>query len=125
MCSTGIQGSNYSHFRACSKPGLFQKNLIEHADFILLMARECVASCTYLITCHNCSFKENPASNNNEFLCLVESLQTSLPAFPHGNNKESELIEIAAKYTVEHVALKLLDNQALTLLTDTVSLWIS
>lgn len=33
VCSTGIRGSNYSNFRACSEPELFQKHLVDHTDF--------------------------------------------------------------------------------------------
>ena len=119
VCSTGIRGSNYSHFRACAEPELFQKTLINHTDFqgtITASDKVCTACYRHSLTISKI-FKENPAPNDDEFLLLVASIQKSLPAFPYSINTESELTEIAAKYTIIHVAQKLLDNQALTLLS--------
>ena len=61
--------------------------------------------------------KENPAPNDDEFLLLVASIQESLPPMPYSITRESELIEMATKFTVVHIAHKLLDNHALTLLS--------
>ena len=119
LCSTGIRGSNYSNFRACSEPELFQKHLVDHTDFqgtITTCDKLCAACYRHSLTISKIN-KENPAPNDHEFLLLVASIQGSLPALPYSITRESELIEIATKYTVVHVAHELLDNHALTLLS--------
>ena len=119
VCSTDIQGSKYSQFRACCEPELFQKTLVEHTDFqgtITATDKVCTACYRHSLTISKIN-KENPAPNDDEFLLLLAAIQKSLPAFPYSITRESELIEIATKYTVIHVAQMLLDNQALTLLS--------
>ena len=118
VCSAGIRGSNYSSFRSCCDPELFQRHLIEHADFqgnITASDKVCAECYRHSLTISKIK-KENLVTNDHDFSVLVASIQTSLPALPFSIKDESKLIEIATKYTVIHVAQTLLDNHALTLL---------
>ena len=97
VCSTGIRGSNYSQFRTWCEPELFQKTLFEHTDFQgTIIATDKVRRHSPTISKIN---KENSAPNDDEFLLLLAAIQKSLPALPYNITRESELIEIATKYS--------------------------
>ena len=117
VCSAAIRGSNYSNFRACSEPEQFQKHLQEHAGFqgtITASDKVCAACYRHSLVFSKIN-KEKLTTDDEDFLTLLASIQDSIPAFPFHIGSESKLIEIALKFTVIHVAKRLLDNHALRL----------
>lgn len=116
VCSAVLKGSNH---RTCSEPQSFQQHLHDHTDFVETLTastRVCMACYRYSLTVAGLS-KENILTNDDDFQCLVEQVQKSVPLLPFTITQDSELIDIAVKLTVINVAKELRGDRALTLLS--------
>ena len=81
VCLIGINGSNYSNFRACSEPELFQSHLNDFQGKLIQYDKVCMECYRYSLTISRIR-KENPISVDDDFRALMEMFKKSLPPLP-------------------------------------------
>ena len=114
VCSIGISSHNYSNFRACSEPEVFQGTFRNVQILRVAHDKVCMGCYRHSLVISKIS-KDNPISNDQDFHTLLSAIQNTVPRLPFSITNNYQLLDIATKFTVIHVTQELLSNHTLSL----------